>query len=252
MYAPNEDCPEFFCDLFFNINNHDRQDLVIGGDLNLVLDVNRDCTNISHRNNQKAKAMVDNLMNELTMLDIWRLQNPDSFVYTWSKAKPKYIASRIDYFSINQGISYLCKAQIVPSICTDHSTLILTLHLDLVKRGNGYWKFNTVHLADKIFLDYMNKAILSKLALSHQLPADVMWTEIKSVIINEAMRWSKNKAMNKKAIYIKILLNMEKIKNKIDSCPNKQDQEVQFLIDKQARLSKRIIIIIIIIYFLLI
>ena len=46
-------------------------------------------------------------MEELDLVDIWRLQNPDKKIYSWVRKKPnsnEVSASRIDFALINAGL----------------------------------------------------------------------------------------------------------------------------------------------------
>jgi len=42
IYAPNEDNPAFFLDLFDHLADFQGEDIIIGGDYNLVLDLDKD------------------------------------------------------------------------------------------------------------------------------------------------------------------------------------------------------------------
>ena len=42
IYAPNEDNPAFFQDLFYHLSDFNCDDIVIVGDFNLVLDLEKD------------------------------------------------------------------------------------------------------------------------------------------------------------------------------------------------------------------
>lgn len=42
IYAPNEDNPAFFEDLFYRLSDFNFDDIVIGGDFNLVFDLEKD------------------------------------------------------------------------------------------------------------------------------------------------------------------------------------------------------------------
>ena len=42
IYAPNEDNPAFFEDLFYRLSDLNCDDIVIGGDFNLVFDLEKD------------------------------------------------------------------------------------------------------------------------------------------------------------------------------------------------------------------
>lgn len=42
IYAPNEDNPAFFQDLFYRLSDFNCDDIIIGGDFNLVFDLEKD------------------------------------------------------------------------------------------------------------------------------------------------------------------------------------------------------------------
>lgn len=60
LYAPNEDDPTFFESLFEHVEDFQRDDVIIGGDFNLVLDIEKDKkggTSKTHNNAKKKSCM---------------------------------------------------------------------------------------------------------------------------------------------------------------------------------------------------
>ena len=45
------------------------------------------------------------LVDEMSLVDIWRVRNPDQIMYSWMRNRPRYIASRIDYALVTQGLA---------------------------------------------------------------------------------------------------------------------------------------------------
>ena len=76
LYGPNRDDPEFYAELEERINDVGFENVIIGGDWNLVLDYTLDYYNHKHHNNIKAQEQVNNLMINLDLLDIWRIFIP--------------------------------------------------------------------------------------------------------------------------------------------------------------------------------
>ena len=70
LYGPNRDNPEFYAELEERISEVGFENLIIGGDWNLVLDFPLDYYNHKHFNNAKAQEQVENLMINLDLLDI--------------------------------------------------------------------------------------------------------------------------------------------------------------------------------------
>ena len=87
IYAPNNDNPNFFsCIKDFLLTNH--TDYTVNcGDFNLVLDQTIDTKNYKHVNNPNAQKAVKDMMNELNLLDIYRLLHPNVTRFTGSKVK---------------------------------------------------------------------------------------------------------------------------------------------------------------------
>ena len=71
----------------------------MGGDFNLVMDVQKDKKGgnaTTHRNSLKE---VQNIANSLDLIDVWRTLNPDGKRFTWRRTKPE-VHCRLDYFKV--------------------------------------------------------------------------------------------------------------------------------------------------------
>ena len=82
VYAPNQDKPDFFRRLFgdfmvFAEKIEGGSEGVIAGDLNLVLDLEKDKVGGTDKTHDKSAKIVQSLMDDENMIDIWRLMNPD-------------------------------------------------------------------------------------------------------------------------------------------------------------------------------
>ena len=103
IYGPNRDNPDFYNDLANEIKQINVDNIIIGGDFNLVLNPTLDYYNYKHINNPKAKEMVHNIINELELNDIWRDLNQESLRYTWRRNNPLQQA-RLDFFFISDHV----------------------------------------------------------------------------------------------------------------------------------------------------
>ena len=157
LYGPNRDNPEFYAELEEWISEVGFENLIIGGDWNLVLDFTLDYYNYKHFNNAKAQEQVKNLMINLDLLDIWREIHPEMRRYTWRRNTPLQ-QSRLDFFLISDLLStYVTEADIKSGYRTDHSMITLTLTLGkLETRNKLLWKFNNSLLKDKLFANEIN------------------------------------------------------------------------------------------------
>ena len=98
IYGPNNDEVSLFEKLeeFISLNND--KSLIIGGDFNTFIDIDmyrkngqRDC----HKNIRK---IITSLINTNCLIDIWRVQHPNIYKYTWHSNTKPVIFSRLDYF----------------------------------------------------------------------------------------------------------------------------------------------------------
>jgi len=117
------------------------------------------------------------LMDLYELVDIWRILNPDIEKFTFRQKTP-LIQTRLDYFLISNNIQdFIVKTDIVPSIRSDHSAVIIYIkHLQDQSRGSGHWKFNSSLIYDQIYIDLLESKILS-------------WINEYSTIKDKRVRW---------------------------------------------------------------
>ena len=70
----------------------------MAGDWNMVLDTFKNCQNYKHVNNPKAREVVESMITDLNLCDIWRDLNPDCQRYTWRRTAP-FQQATLDFFS---------------------------------------------------------------------------------------------------------------------------------------------------------
>ena len=151
VYAPNENKVNFFTEIFSIIRNMNTTHIIIGGDLNVVQNVQVDRSMPKEYNKLNKEEIVKG-MDEFDLCDIWRIKNPDRKCFTWMKGKDKLSWSRIDYFLISETLSNVCTdAEIFPSVQTDHSLITINISVSSNRRGRGTWKFNNSLLNDEEF-----------------------------------------------------------------------------------------------------
>ena len=102
IYGPNEDNPDFFKKLVFNINQFDNSSVIIAGDWNVVQDYRVDTVNYIGENNPKSKLEIHQMINSMDLVDVWRDKNPGVMRYTWRGPNKKQ--SRLDYFLVSSDI----------------------------------------------------------------------------------------------------------------------------------------------------
>ena len=137
IYAPNNDNPNFYIKLL-EVLHLANENLVLVGDFNLVLDPELDSKNTNH-NNVKATQVLQNIIDKLSLMDIWRIRNPNQRRYSYFRHRPKVQARRIDFALISTGISdFVDDIFYLPGLLSDHSALAVLIKYSENSRGRGY------------------------------------------------------------------------------------------------------------------
>ena len=224
IYALNKDDPEFFIELFKKLTEHKNEEIVICGDLNLVMNPKMDHID-SIVNHHKAVNVLQEFMDTFMIVGIWRLQNPNERKYTWmkyDKNKKKTLGSRIDLFLINYGLSANVNSRIEPGIFSDHSLILLDLKLNTQSKGRGLWKLNTALLHDPKYVKFINKNLVEIIAMFYKHEDDVKWEIMKNEMVNKSIEYAVQKAKDNKKMYNECIKIIEKC-NEILQTETKED-----------------------------
>ena len=214
VYAPNDDNPEMFQDIFKILEQSDCTSNVIGGDFNVALDPNMDCTTrVSHT---KTRQLLLDYIEEKKMVDIWRSQNPVTKSYTWFRLTPERIFSRLDYFLITEDLATCSSSDISAGYRSDHSSVKLELnHEQIEKRGKGNWRFNTTFLKNIDFLSELNDTVEEAKSTFEPCDAILKWEMIKLKITECCIDFQKRAAELKKQKFQKLNKEITKLNNKL-------------------------------------
>ena len=103
VYAPNENSPQFYTQMKEAIEQEieNTTGLIIGGNFNLVLDIEKD--KIGKKvTNEKAQQVLIGIINHFDLYDTWRFHHAEERGFTWRRKKPKLIMVRLDYFLVSE------------------------------------------------------------------------------------------------------------------------------------------------------
>ena len=161
LYAPNEDDPEFFDNIFSYTNDLNVDHFIIGGDFNKVLDPTYDRkskTNIQFSQTVLAE-LINGFLEEVDWVDIWRHGHEAIKQFTWNRCNPLTF-SRLDMFLIPyHQISFVLNCEIWYNNISDHSFVFLEMEFDKINRGQGLWKFSNSLLQDLEVVKEFNEHI---------------------------------------------------------------------------------------------
>ena len=173
----------------------------VGGDLNCPLDLIIDKKGGILIPRQHVINSIENIQNEFSLQAIWRIKNPNTRSYTWSKSSP-FIFGRPDSgLILNKLNDLVTQVDIVASFKTDHSSILLELeNIQESCKGAGFWKLNTSLLARPDYLNMINSELPNWLDEAKDLSDHrAKWDWLKFKIKTSSITYSKNLAQEQKA-----------------------------------------------------
>lgn len=157
FYAPTQSEPrdqnQFLAQASEALDGLEIHTLFLGGDLNVSLDL-YDQGKTRHSSQLDAYvAKIKALMDEYTLVDLWKIKNPTSTRGTFHRGK---YSARLDYWLVPSSLSPQASIKIIPQPLSDHCLVTLKICLMQAKRGPGFWRFDNQLLLDNNFTREMS------------------------------------------------------------------------------------------------
>lgn len=115
------------------------REVIIGGDLNCIVDI-ADRRSTSFVQLDVSSHILQNIIKDCKLIDVYRQINPSTPGYTWNNGKS---FSRIDFLFTTLGITPLTST-VEPVPFSDHHKLDCTVEIHgSIRSGQGPWKLNT-------------------------------------------------------------------------------------------------------------
>ena len=132
----------------------------MGVDFNITMNSEIDKNGGTLNKKSKHVEVLQNFLDTNELQDIWRIRNPETRRYTWRQKSP-IIQCRLDYWFITDVLQdYVESVNIIPSIRSDHSAVILQVKsFSDQQRGPNLWKFNSSLLQEKSYIDFITNNI---------------------------------------------------------------------------------------------
>ena len=218
IYGPNKDEPNFYKGIDELLSSVDVEHIIIGGDLNFVMNPQKDCFGYTREHNVNARNAFASICDKYNLLDIWRMRNVEKEQYTWMRNTPRQ-GARLDMFFISEHLSSLCfDTKIYPGYRTDHSIISISMCVGESERGPGLWKFNESLLSDEHYIATIDRCIertIEQYALpiyspsflfdpcnykdiNFQIKDDLFYETLLMMIRGETIKFSKQKAKRTK------------------------------------------------------
>lgn len=237
IYGPNKDSPSFFLEVI-KITADMSSNLIIIGDFNAVMNVSKDRKNSSN-NNVKAAQTLHEIAEDLSLIDVRRVRNPEEICYSWMRTVPKVMASRIDYGLVSQAISANCvNVMYLPGIKSDHLSFYIAVDLVCQERCPGFWKFNNLLLEKQEFYEMMNDCIDRALHDGVNLQPIERWLFLKQSIITRTKQYSCSHASEQKLIISQLSEKILSMEHDIAKIANPTQSQVKLLLDSKAEIEE--------------
>ena len=163
VYGPsNRDDVVFFEDFFDSVSLVGNDNMIVGGDWNVPLDLSLDTRNYRGTGSRtRSREKIINSSVEFDLIDVLRLVYPDKQLFSWRRFNSN-VQSRLDYFLISESLLQdLNCADIVPGYRSDHNIVVLGMRKSEKPKSRQYWKFNNSLLYDKDYITIVKDTILN-------------------------------------------------------------------------------------------
>ena len=238
VYAPNKDTPKFFTELFNQIDLLECENIIVGGDMNLVMNLNLDSTG-RLSNNFKSVRVIEECMVQNKISDAWRAVNGSKQDFTWYRRRP-FCSSRLDMFFISDGlIQHIENMEILKGGNSDHATITMRVAIEQVERGAGLWKMNNLMLEDEQEVNKLTEhvqSILERLPYSGTNQIE-RWENLKLQISQYLKNAGKMRTCNRKE-KLASLEEQQAILYQELTINNGNELTVQCLDEVQSRISE--------------
>lgn len=163
--------------------------IILGGDFNVSMNDSLDrkgystpsIRNLAFRDNLEA------LLDSLDLCDLWRIQNPSTKAYTWSRA---HKMARLDYIFIPYSFGGHLQASNPRSFSfSDHRLVAIDINPLSLPKGKGFWRMKASLLNREDFRIKMRVFLVDKIKQTSDLPPDTRWDFLKLGIREFSMKY---------------------------------------------------------------
>uniref|UniRef100_R4GAV9 Reverse transcriptase domain-containing protein n=1 Tax=Anolis carolinensis TaxID=28377 RepID=R4GAV9_ANOCA len=212
IYCPNGPKMNFMKDLKNNIEKQEFDELIVVGDFNAVVDIDKDKsrkTNIQKQDKGTNSSLLPKkflkYFETLNLIDIWRHHNEDEKDYTFYSGRHE-VWSRIDMIWMTRTLTTRTKKiKIHPRTHSDHCALECTLQ---GTKNNFRWRLNENLLKKGKDIEYNRKILKEYLDINkgNETTKETQWDAMKAVMRGHLMQQNirRNRNRNKE---IKVILD---------------------------------------------
>uniref|UniRef100_A0A3B3I4T3 Reverse transcriptase domain-containing protein n=1 Tax=Oryzias latipes TaxID=8090 RepID=A0A3B3I4T3_ORYLA len=202
IYGPNFDDSSFFHRFFTSLSVHSDSTIIIGGDVNLVLDPELDrLSTAANQRTWQSASILKQYMNDLGLCDAWRSCHPSTKGFTFF-SPVHHSQSRLDYLLVsNSLLKEIKSSNIHPIIISDHAPVSVTISREVPRPSGSTWRFNTSLLKDQEFIEFFKKEWATFLEFNDtsEISPSILWEAAKAVMRGKIISYSTHKKRKEKA-----------------------------------------------------
>ena len=195
------------------------KNILLGGDFNICLDLKLDKNGGKIIQNSSYRTNLIHFMEEYSLVDIWRLRNPNTKYYTRrEKCRSGLVQSRLDYFLASRSLEFeISNCNIKPGLMSDHSLIKVELNMKKTDhRGKGTWKFNNNLLRDKQYVTLVKETIQNIKQNVDFTNKNTFWEYLKCQIRSDTISFSILKQKRLRKEESEITAKLEDLEKKLD------------------------------------
>ena len=236
IYGPNHDDSSIYYKIREFMLENETENFIIGGDFNVVQDPKLDKENGLPNRNLRCRRMIQSIIQQFDLEDIWRAEHPDFRQFTWESNNTPPIRCRLDYFLTSSRIrNIINNSYITSGIKSDHYPVLFSIAINPNKRGPGYFKLNNSLLLDTEYQNMIKQSIQTITSVNEGCNPNTMWELIKGTVRNETIKY----ASTKKRENVKKEKELQKDIDKLMDQNNPNDTNIQEQIkQKKSHLEK--------------
>lgn len=182
--------------------NYMDKDIIIGGDFNMIFNQHTDKIGGKHDTKSAAVCKLQEIMNELNLIDVWRTLHPELVQCTRRQVtRGGLVQSRLDFWLISTHLLYdidIC--EISAAFKSDHSLVKLNFKLhETQPRGRGFFKFNSMLLKEEEYVEMIKDTIeqFSRENINMTNKA-ILWDCLKCLIRGKTISYATAQARKRK------------------------------------------------------
>ena len=155
----------FFRELEEKLEALQTDDIIICGDWNVTIDHKLDNKNYVSERSKRGREAVNQLIENQSMVDIYRAVHGNKEAFTWYNPSGPQIA-RLDFALINASLQQAVDMiDIELEYCSsDHKVITMVLDYDKFKKGKGVWRHPDQLLQEPEYVRGINRVIDETLA----------------------------------------------------------------------------------------